>query len=445
MNEKITDRKQKIKDHFSSRSVLKKVDTLGYFDFSTYLISLETINGEDLINSDAFHKPVIDDQEYMRLIKFFPLAAHEYTHFIDATSTVWGINYLLKMHDAYICESSRIEKQFHKAKSFHDYRKGIFLSDYYTLIEDGIESRPWTFNLSIGRQFDKEGKVSDSSILFLRFSNHKGEAIVRSPISTASVLEASAMAQEIRVNSQLILKTDLKSRELKSGSFEEKTLSYFYNKKITEYSSCIHLVSTHFQIPDVCMAFDICSTLTGIVLNFPSKAFEQVLKSCDFKGILNISDQNWISAIIDGLKNKNLGILFMLLMNATDVNQLKLLGHREAIKLAIERVTSWNFVHFQSEVTLEFLGITKILSNSSIESIRSISASGLKNFGKIPTLREGLNFEDLDLPPFYDRDLTQQKLFAGETNGLRDLNLDNVFDELHKGESWVANFYSACI
>lgn len=447
MTKKENSKKQIIKDHFASKSLLKRVDTLGYFDFSTYLITLESINQQDLVNIETFLKAEINDEEFVQLKKLIPLAAHEYTHFIDATSTIWGINYLFRMSEAYISEQSRNEQQFYKAKYFYDFAKGISLSDYYTQIGPGEESDQWLFDPSIGRQFDKDGKVSDSSIFFLRFKNPNGELLARSPLSTISVLEASAMAQEIRVNIELILKSDVQTRDIKQGSFQAKTLSYIYNKSITEYSSCVHLVSTHFQITDVSKAFDICSVLTGIVLNFPTKAFKQVSDFCDFKSVLKFTtNEDWINAIKDGIKNQNLGILFYLLIHATNKEKLiNFSSYKEAFKVAIQRITSWTFEVFQQEIKDEFLAITENLKESPIDSIKIFSAAGYANFQKISTLRSGFNFTDLDLPPFFDQELNQRSVFNIKTNELRNLNLENVFNEMQKGDIWVRKFYSACI
>ena len=78
---------------------LSAVDILGRFDFGTTLISLDSLDAKDLSHL-AKKNPEderLTDEALCDLRKVLPLAIHEYTHFVDATSTVWGIDHLTKM------------------------------------------------------------------------------------------------------------------------------------------------------------------------------------------------------------------------------------------------------------------------------------------------------------------------------------------------------------
>lgn len=195
-----------------------KVDTLGAFDFYTSLISLDALSATDIssIRSAfphqgdivaAFEANKFSPEHYALLSKVLPLAAHEYTHFVDSTSTLWGLHHLRKMNEAYLADDrlGGKEADFYKAKNFYDHVRGIRLPDYYTVINPNAEnSRPWRSEITIGTIFSKLGELSDRPVLFSRFSNCHDEPLVRSPISTVSILEASAMAQEMILQAALI-------------------------------------------------------------------------------------------------------------------------------------------------------------------------------------------------------------------------------------------------
>ena len=69
---------------------LAAVDTLGRMDFATTIVSLDGFSIQDL------------DLSLPRGREAFSVAIHEYTHFLDYTSTLWGLRGLKLMNDAYI-------------------------------------------------------------------------------------------------------------------------------------------------------------------------------------------------------------------------------------------------------------------------------------------------------------------------------------------------------
>jgi hypothetical protein len=97
---------RKFKEKNAKGNQLSAVDVLGSFDFATNLISLDSIEAKDLSSlvMNREEDSPLPDEIVFGLRKVLPLAIHEYTHFIDATSTVWGINHLSKMRFAYECD-----------------------------------------------------------------------------------------------------------------------------------------------------------------------------------------------------------------------------------------------------------------------------------------------------------------------------------------------------
>lgn len=177
-------------------NVLKRSDVAGSYHFGTATVSLESLERRDI---NAIIQPCetlagrqkLSGPQYEALAKVMPLAAHEYTHFIDSTSTVWGIKLLASMNAAYSCSDAlqQDESQFWRAKRFYDFLRSIALPDYYT-IKRGVKStRPWSAIVTAGILFDGNGRATDRTVLFQRFKNALNEEIVRSPISSVPFLK----------------------------------------------------------------------------------------------------------------------------------------------------------------------------------------------------------------------------------------------------------------
>jgi hypothetical protein len=166
--------------------------------------------------------------QYEVVAKVLPLAHHEYTHFIDSTSTVWGLAFLTKMNAAYSCNDSlrREESDFWPAKEFADVLRSIALPDYYTGRTKAKSTRPWEASITAGQIFDEKGRVTERTILFQRFLNGEKEPLVRSPISSASVLEASSMAQETALHMKFIGIVDGAFANTERQAFSARTAAF---------------------------------------------------------------------------------------------------------------------------------------------------------------------------------------------------------------------------
>lgn len=116
---------------------LSKIDVLGSLDFWTLTVSLNSLSHLDtgkLELKDYFQSDFLEVDEYYRYVKIFSLTNHEYTHFVDATSTLWGMRHLQMLHT---CLSVPVddEAKFYLLKNTYDYIRRIRLPDYYTVVE----------------------------------------------------------------------------------------------------------------------------------------------------------------------------------------------------------------------------------------------------------------------------------------------------------------------
>lgn len=452
-------------DHAEYKNKTKKwnhfsqVDALGSFDFFTSIISLDALVTDDLLKSKevflgADRKLILSPghlttDQYHRLSKVLPLAIHEYTHFVDTTSTLWGLRHLHLMNEAY---SSQVElggdeQNFFKAKQFYEHVRGIRLPNYYTVVNDKYQNkRPWRSAITLGKVFSGDGKISNRSILFSRFSNADGDLIVRSPISIVSLLEASAMAQEVHLHTTLISGTERHFRLTELRLYSERIADYLYDHKITEYSVCVHVVANKLGCSDIQTAFRVCGAVTRIVLNFPKAAFQRIAEDCPISRIVDAPDEHeFVKAIVDGVKSEDRGVLYYLLVMALpkgcDENP-------DAIEKGIHTALvalGTDYETLKREAVAEAKEISEAAIASQIGSLSALTKAGFENFQRIEQHQQVLPFRELNLPPVLLGDSSQINLFATPKNTLSKFDLDVCLKELFEGQLWVERFSEACL
>ncbi|MCG6242045.1 hypothetical protein K6U55_08320 [Vibrio diabolicus] len=322
------------------RNTLDKSDLLGSYDFFTTIVSIESCEEQDIVNlnltreefsrvcSNNDVEDTLSFSTYEFYSKVYPVATHEYTHFIDCTSTLWGMRYLKSMSDAYSSDNLRFgatEEDFFRAKEFNDLVRFIKMPDYYRLVAKKEEHPlPWSYRESIGKVFTSKGKVSDRPLLFIWFSDASGEPIVRSPISPLSILEGSAMCQEILGRSSLISLLG-EERVIEEKMYQNYLKNYLFDASLTEYSVCAHLLGTKFEKVDTIDVFSASATLCRYVLNTPLQVYEMILSHFDFCTLWqnnpiysHVSPDapemvDFVKNIKEGLKRHDLGMLFYLI------------------------------------------------------------------------------------------------------------------------------------
>lgn len=447
--------KQNYEELKKRKKILSAVDVLGSFDFLTYTISLDSLNLNDIkILLDV--KNISQSEINYKYRKVFCLAVHEYTHFVDASSTIWGINHLYLMNEAYLSSDSykRDPEQFYKAKEFHTHIRKIKYPKYYNFIGKVENPFPWGANPTMGLLFGADGKLTDEGIVFMRFYTISGEEIARTPISAVSILEASAMANEIF--SKVSFVNMLNAKEdliLANKDLHDEVMSFLYHKELTEYSACVHILANQQQCKDVLQAFYLVSLLTRIVLNTAESVFNKILELNIFKETFQIKDEESTHyiRIKQGLIYKNMGMLYYLLVSGLPENSY--LTPDLAIKgvsISLSKL-GLDIDLIKKSALKEFNKKCDEIETTQITPLKKLSIIARKNFNMIDIQKISLPFDKLHLPRVilndFDEDdnIAEALMFPNEDNLLKDFNIDESYSELAKGVEWVYRFSESCV
>lgn len=448
---------EKIKEAQKSRlNYMNDYGVLGRYDFFTTIISLESLESAHLeallphiSELDTFHLgdglAGITFELYQKLTKMNPLAFHEYTHYIDCTSTLWGMKGLSLMDDAYSALKNTEpgdEKSFFKAKLFFDFVRHIRLPEYYTEIGKAKSTpKNWRYQESIGQKFDCKGKITDEPIVFIKFLNENGELLARSPISTLSILECSSTAQEIEQNMRLLEALDDESAQtVELSRYTQQLISETYDQNLTEYSVCAHLLGSKIGEADIRIVYNCAGILCRLVLNFPDQIFDKIMLEKTIDDQIFNNHQESINRVYKGIENKDLGTLYLLFCNTISSKNINLQCDPKKWANKILEYLGTDLVEVQETATRQ-IGTPEF----NIPTIEMIYEAGVSNFKKINWFKEYIDINKLALPPAYLGDGTFVNFFITEhSNGIDEVSLDELFDEMNKYEKKLLKFVEAC-
>lgn len=429
--EDITSRKSKV-------NILRNIDLLGHFDFQNLILTLDYYSSQEI-------EEILRNNDFHQKSELLSLVTHEYTHFIDCTSTLWGLNHINLMQNAYSVNYATHgqEKNFYHAKLFFDYLKRIKLPDYYNQVgEIDVEENEWRKQHSIGLIFAINGHLSDSPVIFTNFHDAENNLIARSPFSDLSLLECSATYQETKIKLHFLEGQDSDFYTVEKTRIKRELEKSFYNKNLTEYSVCTHLVLEKLAKKDIFFALEVASNIARFCLNASSATFEDIRRSRSFNHLLGY-DLASLKRFNKALGNNNRGVLFFLItqiMNVILENNQKtfeeIFGHTLK-KLGISDS------HQEHSLTEANNYLTKINSGK-IELLKAVANSGYVNLRKTIGKFSSLDYQTMHLPPCYLNDAQQFNPFFSEKNNLCHLDCDYFFDQLNQYESSMYRFVEGC-
>lgn len=440
---------ERVRKSGSRWNALRKVDTKAMFDFGTNIVTLDSMRfpevaGITLADLSSTHD--LDFQVFERHCKALSLAVHEYTHFVDATSTVWGLRHLRLLDKAYNC-SMADESEFYVMKQCYNHLKRLKLPDYYTAVPEAhAATRPWRWALSAGVEFKHDGKPGDRPILFSRFSNVDGEFVARSPISVISLLETNAMAEEIEVNAVLNSRLG-DQRVVQERIYETGILSHLYNENLTEYSVCAHMVANHFGMKDVRIAFWASSVISRLALNSARTVYQRMGQNLKpfFADMGLRSNDSQVKLIYKSLADYNPGAIFYVICMYMPQGAL---AYKQSFLIALQQVMrklGVDEVFFKDEALSEASDYIGMLRKSPNSTMSLIGSAGFENFTRLIGRVGLLPFTNLNLPPVLLIGDDKYQFHDNELNTLKDFDIEVGYLEMVEGQFKMEAFGDACM
>lgn len=431
-----------------------QLDVLGSFDFYNFGITLDAIESTEferlaqLIGPAGRNRTLTLDQ-FHALDRVVPLIAHELTHFIDATSTCWGMRHLHVLDNAFRAYLSRNEENFRYLKSASDHVRTLRLPKYYTLVNETDEHviRPWTCQVTIGLRFTANGSIEGAQpIAFCKFGTIADITLARSPLSPVSLLETSAMSQELVQRFAFLAAVQGPEAVVEQHCQSRRALEYLYNHRITEYSACAHIIANQQQCTDILRAYYFGGRLSRLVLNVSIKSFEEMANIGCLASLFNVSpEHDYVQRVRRGLLRGDAGMLYYVLCTAMPEDSfLSDEAAAAGIEAALARVGT-SLGRIKQLALEEVKEIAAILRESPNSVLRRLSGAGEKNFEQLTHMSEILRFHELHLPQVLFGDYQSRTTFGCEGNLLEDLDLHTCFNELNPLEQAIHNFVEACV
>ena len=246
--------------------------------------------------------------------KLWVYAFHEYRHWLDMTSSVFGLHWLGELFDvleAHTGDHQVQPGQVDKCQHVSRMMAGIHLPSYYTTV-DNVIGRPWKCQPTVGQAFTASGEANpDHPLWFVRFPTPEGIPISRQPISVSSLLEIRAVASEMAAGYGLLDGVpDKDFRAIELNNFTKSILDRIYDPELTVYSAAAHWYANHRGIADVGEAYRASSSLAWFCLDAPSAWIESLTTSIAFK---KANGEEMSARMTVSLRRGDRGALFFML------------------------------------------------------------------------------------------------------------------------------------
>lgn len=299
--------------------------------------------------------------------KVLSLASHEYCHWLDHVSSLWGREMLFKYFKGLSArEAGKIEDFYWMVEANKSVNRATSNQYYFYKGPKSKQGSPWSWTLSIGQRFNSEGEIKfNDPIPFIRFG--KGDPLVdanlvaRMPISAAALAESRAMMAEL-----LWIKSEIETFGEKStpASVEDWLNNYktkLYKDDYLVYTTSVHLLANQtdtFNLED-CLPF--ASALSWLCLNFPHLACDKI-KIPDVWSKAWINEEKKIDYITPLLENRDPGFLFSLFCeNASKPTDQNI---RKWLNQVVKSVTTYDLGEIEDMWNDEIEQRSKIMKQS---------------------------------------------------------------------------------
>lgn len=260
----------------------------------------------------------------LKNLNMMSLYFHEFRHWIDHISTLWGQKYLIetyrrydsilknKEYQSYIISPFLIHKIVEKNHLFKIYKD--------TICKKNIDR--WSFHIST--KF-----IGDVPFFTMTFKDVLKQKICISPVTFMSLFETNAVYEEIQL--YLTSSKSIRNKDVLHIEDVIKEREYFelaYNSNLIEYSIACHIPAGLLEVSHPFIAYGISSSIATLILNLPLKYIEEISNN------KNLSKWNrkyhWSL-----VQNKDLGyIMWVLTKNYQEKRQSKKFSFDEFLEIS---------------------------------------------------------------------------------------------------------------
>lgn len=245
---------------------------VGTFSYVDQIVRLDGYSSQDIYvisPGDRLQTRV------QRVHDLYRTAYHEYTHFLDLTTTVYGLSLINKlvMAVAHFAKKGAEADPLSPAPvnlraEFDDINR----ERMHAWSAPGHWPRPWGYQPYYGNARVSEGSTEEYLLIGAKFFDPSTNvAFARAPFSVPAMLESNAVINELSL-ARIFSKSEKLQNIDTAGLLQaltDDTLEFFYDVGFLEYTVCFHRCANLTRIDDIVHAGRIMALVTRICLDAP--------------------------------------------------------------------------------------------------------------------------------------------------------------------------------
>lgn len=282
---------QKLRYHAKNSGIFANLEAIGSYDDFSQMVVLDYLDEESFLQLlESFQSNTKGDQNnqkaalqsnYESIARFYSTCVHEFTHWLDHTSTLWGQRQLVLIYNAINAWTAQNEQEFYRIaisnSERHRARLAIYYTEKYKIDQKETRPTPWQYEYGSGLEFGVDGRPrTDRPFVFTVFSNSSNQPVIRVPFSMFALTEANATYAEFKVKSQSLTLLDDDTRLVEQLRLEQEIRQNLYNPELVIYSVATHCLANSIGIDEGFRAYEFSSALATLCLNLPKELFRNL-------------------------------------------------------------------------------------------------------------------------------------------------------------------------
>jgi hypothetical protein len=279
---------QRLKNHAKNSGIFANLEAIGSYDDFSQMVILEYLDKKGFLQllesfqsnsqGDRNAQKKVLQANYESMAKFYSTCVHEFTHWLDHTSTLWGQRQLILIYNAINAWTNQDEQEFHRIaianSERHRARLAIYYTEKYKVDQQEASPTPWQYEYGSGLEFGIDGRPrTDRPFVFTVFSNSSNQPVIRVPFSMFALTEANATYAEFKVKIQSLALLDEDSRLVEQRRLERESQHNLYSSELVIYSVATHCLANSIGIDEGLRAYEFSSALATLCLNLPEDLF----------------------------------------------------------------------------------------------------------------------------------------------------------------------------